>query len=129
MPRDGALADAATDRQRTAAEIAYFCVRCGRLVTTDRWRLAMNGDHEHVVFNPAGLVFRILCFKEAPGIEAVGPPSGDFTWFAGYNWRIGRCCGCGGHLGWRYQGEAAPAIFFGLIKPMLTIGSTSTAPP
>jgi len=82
----------------------------------------MNGDHEHVVFNPAGLVFRILCFKEAPGAVAEGAASGEFTWFNGWDWRIARCCGCALHLGWRYESSKDPPIFFGLIQSALVTG-------
>ncbi|WP_239988599.1 cereblon family protein [Paramagnetospirillum kuznetsovii] len=80
----------------------------------------MNGDHEHVVFNPAGLLFRILCFRDATGAAADGAASGVFTWFSGYLWRLAACRACGAHLGWRYEGAAEPRIFFGLIKDMLT---------
>lgn len=94
-----------------------LCAACGRLLTRGRWRLTMNGDHEHTVFNPAGRIFTVLCFKEAPGVAAVGEPSDDFTWFKGYPWRIGVCRGCDSHVGWQYE---ADTVFFGLIKSKLT---------
>ena len=117
MPRDAAATDSVAGV--LPAEVAYLCARCRRLVTRGRWRLAMGGSHEHVVFNPAGIVFRVLCFKEAPGAVAAGEASADFSWFGGYSWRLALCAGCGAHLGWRYEGDGPPAIFFGLIKPML----------
>lgn len=98
-----------------------YCVQCGTLVTRGRWRLVVNQDHEHTVFNPLGKVFRIVCFKEAPGIKDYGDFSGEFTWFKGFEWILGLCRGCGGHLGWRFQGDPTPQVFFGLIKPKLTI--------
>jgi hypothetical protein len=94
-----------------------FCAACGHLLTRGRWRISMNGDHEHTVFNPAGRVFTVLCFKEAPGVAPIGDASGDFTWFKGYVWRIGACRGCDSHIGWRFEGET---VFFGLIKSNLT---------
>jgi hypothetical protein len=122
MPRDAP--SAAADTGADEAEVGYYCVRCGALVTQGRWRLAMGGDHEHVVFNPAGILFRILCFKEAPGVSPVGPPSGEFTWFRGYQWRLAPCASCATHLGWLYQGDGMrPAVFFGLIKPRLRRGA------
>lgn len=98
----------------------YHCAACGLLVTRARWAVAINGGHGHVFFNPAGIVFRVLCFREAPGADAVGAPSGVFTWFRGYDWRLALCRGCATHLGWRWDGAEAPKVFFGLIKDRLT---------
>lgn len=120
MPRDAAAADVATAVRE--AELVYFCAQCGRLVTRAAWRLSMNGAHEHVVFNPAGIVFRVACFKEAPGAIAIGAASGEFTWFKGWDWRMAACAGCNAHLGWRYEGDPAPQVFFGLIGAMLVPG-------
>jgi len=121
MPRDASAVEA--EIAALAAELVYYCAGCGRLITRSGWRLAMNGGHEHVVFNPAGLIFRILCFRQAPGVVAEGAASGEFTWFKGWDWRVARCGGCAAHLGWRYEGPSDPAIFFGLIQSMLTIGA------
>ena len=99
---------------------SILCAGCGALVTRTRWRLAMDGDHERTFFNPAGHVFRVLCFREAPGVAATGNPSDEFTWFKGYLWTFALCQGCGDHLGWRYEGDADPRIFFGLIKNSLS---------
>lgn len=104
----------------TEEDDAIYCAACGQLATRGRWRIAMNGDHQHTVFNPAGVVFRVVCFKEAPGVGAVGEPSGEFTWFRGYDWRLALCRGCNVHLGWQYTGEKEPQVFFGLIAPKLT---------
>lgn len=99
---------------------AIYCARCGEVVTRTGWRLSMDG-HEHVVFNPLGRVFRILCFIEAPGAAAGGEASDDFSWFKGYLWRLAFCGDCGAHLGWRYEGDGDPPSFFGLIKNRLSI--------
>jgi hypothetical protein len=101
-------------------EERYFCARCHRLITDGRERLSMNGAHEHTVFNPAGLIFEILCFAEAPGVTAVGEPSGEFTWFKNYVWRLALCLGCERHLGWQFSGAGTPAVFHGLIANRLT---------
>lgn len=110
--------DTGTDLDE-ATDDAVYCAQCGALVTRGRWRLSIDG-HEHVFFNPAGIVFRILCFRDAPGVGIRGAPSDDFTWFAGYRWEIGFCAGCGQHLGWRFTGDEEPSLFFGLIKGKLT---------
>ncbi|OAN43967.1 hypothetical protein A6A04_08780 [Paramagnetospirillum marisnigri] len=122
MPRDAPSHDAVL--APWTQDIEYYCARCGALVTRGRWEMSLNGGHEHVFFNPAGLVFRVLCFRDAPGATAVGAASGVFTWFRGYLWRLCACRGCEAHLGWRYEGSAEPRIFFGLIKDALTTART-----
>lgn len=113
--------ESAREAARLAEENVY-CTRCRRLVTYARWSIVMNGAHDHTVFNPAGVVFTVLCFREAVGTADFGPPSGEFSWFRGYTWRVVVCAGCGSHLGWRYEGEALPPVFFGLIKDRLSFG-------
>ncbi len=105
-------ADAGTDD-------AIYCAKCGHLLTRMRWAVDIGG-HERVFINPAGRVFRVACFKEAPGAEDVGEPTDEHTWFPDYEWNFALCRGCGEHLGWRFAGNAPPAVFFGLIKTALT---------
>ncbi len=98
----------------------YFCARCRRLITEGTERLSMNGSHAHTVFNPAGIIFEILCFSEAPGVIATGESSGEFTWFRNYVWRLVLCLGCEAHLGWQFSGAGTPPVFYGLIANRLT---------
>jgi len=112
------------------------CRACGEPVTRRAWSINVRDGHEHTVFNPAGVVFHIGCFEDAPGVRPFGPPSTAFTWFPGYAWRVGACAGCGGHLGWLYQAEpnaaAAPPdppIFFGLILDRLVEDADDGPPP
>ena len=105
--------------QDEKADDAVHCVQCGHLVTRTRWALSMGG-HEHVFFNPAGVIFRVVCFAEAPGAADEGTPTDEFTWFKDYLWNFARCRGCGAHLGWRFSGNDDPQVFFGLIKSRLT---------
>ncbi|HYG88230.1 MAG TPA: cereblon family protein [Azospirillum sp.] len=119
MPKDAP--ETTIDTAVRDAERVYRCAACAREVTRGRWEIALDGGHERSFFNPAGVVFRVLCFKEAPGAAEVGPPTQEFTWFRGYAWRYAICRGCGAHLGWRYEGEPDPAVFFGLIKRTLTV--------
>lgn len=122
MPRD---MTASEDLDITEfQDLNYYCARCGAVVTRGGWEIRQNGDHEHVVFNPAGMVFRILCFRDAPGALARGAASTVFSWFRGYAWRAAWCRACEAHLGWRFEGDAEPRVFFGLIKDAL-----STAKP
>ncbi len=108
------------EEEQKEEHVRYYCAGCGHEITTGEWRIAMGGAHEHVFFNPVGIIFRVLCFKEAPGLRHVGDASDEFTWFKDYSWRFGLCQGCNAHLGWRYEGEAPPRGFFGLIQDRLT---------
>ncbi|WP_153304106.1 cereblon family protein [Desulfovermiculus halophilus] len=94
---------------------ALVCVLCGQVVTWKGERISVSGKHAHVVFNPAGIVFELGCFRAAPGCVAQGRSSLEFTWFQGYAWQIGLCRQCRAHLGWRYQGGQEGDVFFGLI--------------
>jgi len=109
-----------TTAPRAEADDPLFCHRCEHLVTRERWAISCNGDHHHTVFNPAGHLFRVRCFEDAPGAGEAGEPTDEFTWFPGYLWRFAMCRGCGDHLGWFYEGERAPLTFFGLIATKLT---------
>ena len=97
-----------------------YCAKCGAMVTRGSWRVVMNGDHEHTLFNPHGRMFRVLCFSEAPGASDHGDFTEEFTWFRIYAWVLSLCRGCRTHLGWRYEGARVPKVFFGLIKFRLT---------
>lgn len=106
---------------RTAEdEERLYCTACGQEVTAGRWRISVQDDHEHTFFNPAGVIFRIGCFKEAPGAVPVGPSSGQFPWFRGTRWQVALCAGCRRHMGWLFTGNGAPPAFFGLILPNLS---------
>lgn len=111
---DTIVEDKVTDEE--ASEI--YCAACGHLVTRTDWRMAVDGTHEHTLFNPAGILFRVLCFKEAPGVVAPGEATAEFSWFDGHAWRIAFCGGCATHLGWQFEGGG---VFFGLVKPKLTM--------
>ncbi|NQV55620.1 MAG: hypothetical protein HQ503_07155 [Rhodospirillales bacterium] len=95
---------------------ALYCSACGHFITRVRWRISRRGDHEHTVFNQAGLLFRIACYADAPGITIAGQPSDEFTWFPGYDWTISCCANCSRHMGWKFTGED---VFFGLIASNL----------
>jgi hypothetical protein len=110
----------AHDQQSDAADGTddeIYCAACGRSMTRGRWRIAPRDAHEHTVFNPAGQLFTILCFKEAPGAGTQGQSSSDFTWFPSYRWCVAASRGCAVHIGWRFEGTG---VFFALIKPRLT---------
>ena len=108
-----------------SADDWLVCARCGSRVTREQWAISVNGDHLHTVFNPAGHLFRVRCFADAPGAATAGEPTDHFSWFKGYVWRFALCAECGEHLGWVYDGDA-PAAFFGLIAPKLRAGGRAS---
>lgn len=82
-----------------------LCDACGHELTVGGARTDVDGAHRHVKVNPHGHVFHIACFRPVPGVAAVGPPSGEFSWFSGYRWQIALCGGCRVHVGWRFVGD------------------------
>ncbi|SCA57562.1 hypothetical protein MTBPR1_60075 [Candidatus Terasakiella magnetica] len=97
-----------------------FCASCGHWVTTNELKVSIKEAHDHTVFNPAGIVFNIGCFRDAPGCWATGTPSSDFSWFSGYHWRMALCEGCGKHMGWLFTGGEPFPAFYGLILKYLS---------
>jgi len=83
-----------------------LCAICGHRITHTGERIRVNGSHQHTFANPHGFVFRIGCFLSAPGcLEEPSDETTEFTWFAGYAWRIEVCGGCFSHLGWGFRSE------------------------
>lgn len=101
------------------------CRACGQPVARPDWLVPIKGHHEHVVMNPAGLVFRIWCFSQVVGLGVADPATTAFTWFQGYAWRLTHCDACAGHLGWRYDGGGTPAMFHALIGDRLSLSQTN----
>lgn len=89
------------------------CAACGHAITDKDAACMQAGRHRHTCVNPAGIVYRIRCFRRAPGVSGVGEWTDYYSWFAGYAWQVAQCAGCGAHLGWGFRGEGSP--FHGLI--------------
>ncbi|WP_045218838.1 cereblon family protein [Desulfonatronum thioautotrophicum] len=114
------------DAPGEARQSALRCKACGREVTTEDQRIAVNGRHDHVFFNPHGHVFEIGCFAQAPGAVPASPPCAEFSWFPGLAWQVAACANCGAHLGWYFQ-DGEVEGFFGLILDRLVLDN-NTAP-
>ena len=99
---------------REGAEGELYCFVCGAAITRERERVSVEGAHEHTFTNPAGFVFRIGCFRSAPGCVETGEFTAEASWFRGRAWRYAACAGCRAHLGWVYR-DRGDAAFFGLI--------------
>jgi len=95
------------------------CAHCGQQVSSADQRIDQAGSHEHRFENPAGMVFRIGCFRHAPGCRRVGEATRQWTWFPGHAWSVALCIKCGAHLGWSYGPGGTGAAFFGLILERL----------
>jgi hypothetical protein len=92
---------------------SILCKNCKIEITTVEYSTAVNGQHAHILKNPAGITFHIGCFSEAWGCIVYGIPTDEFTWFAGLSWCVALCAHCFTHLGWYYQ--SGGDCFFGLI--------------
>jgi hypothetical protein len=96
-----------------------FCATCRARVTTEEARIEVGGAHRHSFTNPGGWTYEIGCFAAADGCRVFGQPTLADTWFAGFEWSYATCANCDEHLGWCYEGPAAPHRFFGLILARL----------
>jgi hypothetical protein len=108
---------ATTDALRAGRRLV--CRACGHPITTEAERTTVEGAHEHVKKNPAGLVFRIGCYRAAPGATGWGDAFVEHTWFAGYAWQIALCADCGVHLGWAFRSDGSS--FHGLVTERLRL--------
>ena len=106
------------EEQSPDEEAFILCRQCGQAITRPRERIEVQGAHRHTFANPHGLVFEIGCFKNAMGCGYAGQPTDEFTWFAGYLWRICFCAACLTHLGWVFSSPGGSA-FHGLILDRL----------
>ena len=100
-------------------EQAYIlCRQCHQAITSPADRIAVRGSHLHTFANPHGIVFDIGCFGSVMGCGYAGAVSEEFTWFAGYGWRVCYCVMCLTHLGWVFSSKGGD-IFHGLILDRL----------
>jgi hypothetical protein len=88
-------------------------------VSTADQRIEQAGSHAHRFENPAGIVFRIGCFRHAPGCRRTGEATRAWTWFPGRAWSMALCIKCGTHLGWSFGPGGTGDAFYGLILDRL----------
>ncbi len=94
-----------------------LCRRCGLAITASGWAREVAGAHEHSFVNPHGYLFRIGCFRRAPGCAPHGEEHAEYTWFPGYTWQMAQCGRCSVHLGWGFRGRSD--AFHGLVLDRL----------
>lgn len=107
----------ASESLKEQEEEALRCAVCGHEIARRRDAIEMSGAHEHTFVNPSGVVFDVLCFREAAGCVEVGDEEATFTWFPGWTWQVAICGRCRSHLGWKFR--LAPDAFWGLIRTKL----------
>jgi len=95
-----------------------LCRQCRQAIAKPAERIAMQGSHRHTFANPHGVVFEIGCFRSVKGCGYAGAASDEFSWFAGYSWRVCFCSMCLTHLGWMFIQKGGD-IFHGLILDRL----------
>ena len=106
-------------KERSPEEEEYIlCRQCRQAITKPADRIVMQGSHRHTFANPHGIVFEIGCFKSVRGCGYAGNASDDFSWFAGYSWRVCFCNMCLTHLGWMFSLKGLDT-FYGLILDRL----------
>ncbi len=109
-----------SDRQSDSKLLrAIVCAACKHPITDESQRLEVAGRHHHTFFNPAGILFEIGCFAQAPGCQNTGEPSDEFSWFPGSSWRYSFCKNCQSHLGWQFLSPVS-SPFWALVQNRLS---------
>ena len=106
------------EEQEPEDEEYILCRQCRQAITRAADRIAVDGSHRHTFANPHGIVFEIGCFKTVRGCGYTGELTDEFSWFAGYRWRVSFCSLCLTHLGWMFV-SGGGNIFHGLILDRL----------
>jgi hypothetical protein len=106
------------EAQEPEEEEYILCRQCQQAITRPADRVAIDGSHRHTFANPHGLVYEIGCFKTVRGCGYAGALTDEFSWFAGYSWRVSFCALCLTHLGWMFVSGGGD-IFHGLILDRL----------
>ena len=104
-------------QQATDTGRSVLCAHCTFPITTRDQRRTMQGMHEHTFANPHGIIYRIGCFRNAPGCSVLSEEYKEFSWFDGFVWSHAACFACGTHLGWKY--DRPGECFFGLVLDRL----------
>jgi len=77
--RNGKFLPAPDDALAAQADRYLRCRTCGYAITRERDRIRVRDSHEHRCTNPHGIVYRIGCFREAPGVMETGAETLKYT--------------------------------------------------
>ncbi len=103
------------EEEEPAKEV--LCRFCRYRISEPKYVIPVNGSTKHIFANPHGLVFEIICVKEAPGCSISAGSSTEFTWFPGHRWHVALCRSCMNHIGWFFVSDTH--AFYGLILDRL----------
>ncbi len=113
LEKDAPPPPIAQDRPRSSLDAGsekwVRCGSCGHALARESDRVPLETT---TFVNPAGVVFTLAAFREAPGCAVEGEPTSYWTWFPGHSWQFAFCGACGTHLGWAFSGASR---FFGLL--------------
>jgi len=120
-PGDSDRQPAPDDQDQTGLheERVILCRNCRHHITSRHLAVEVENKHQHTFFNPAGVLFEIGCFSEAPGCQDTGTPTTEFAWFKDCSWRFSFCAQCNSHLGWQFL-KPDGGEFHGLVLNRLT---------
>ena len=99
------------------SESVLRCAQCGTAISKPEY--LFQRDELGIYANPHGHVFDLITVSYAENVQSHGESTTEFTWFAGYAWRVLGCAHCNLHLGWRFeatQSGQTPSVFFGLLR-------------
>jgi hypothetical protein len=92
------------DRAPVEEERRFLCRVCENTITDSSQLFCMRAATVQQVFpNPYGQMRVIMTAKHAQSVAVIGEATSDFTWFAGYSWRVVYCAECRSHLGWLFE--------------------------
>lgn len=99
----------------------YVCAACAERLAREDWALEAHPRGPLVFTNPHGRFFELLLVTHVLGGVFDRHATTEFSWFAGYAWRIGSCARCGAHIGWHFQAthEASLREFVALSRAAL----------
>lgn len=93
------------------------CRNCNSKIARVSDRIDIDGVSVHILRNPAGIIFRVVCFSDADGVVNLTQYSEEYSWFSGFLWSVSLCRICGNHIGWHYTSGSRG--FYGLIADRL----------
>ncbi|XP_077862766.1 protein cereblon-like [Saccoglossus kowalevskii] len=102
------------------------CKECGQQIANKRdvFSISLDGPMAAYV-NPGGYVHETFTLYRASGLNLMGRPSEENSWFPGYAWTITQCRGCASHMGWKFTSvkkKLKPDKFWGLCRSSLIPG-------
>ncbi|MED6145484.1 hypothetical protein PIB30_025791 [Stylosanthes scabra] len=94
------------------------CKSCQTIIARRSDMLVMSSEGPLGAYvNPSGFVHEIMTLHKANGLDLVGRPATEYSWFPGYAWTIARCASCRTQMGWLFTAtdkNLKPRSFWGI---------------